>query len=340
MTAGELRHYPKKEIIMSFEIKQATRQGVKPLIGLYGRSGSGKTMTGLLIARGLVGPSGRIALIDSESGRGSLFADIIPGGYGVIEIEPPFSPERYQAAFEAAESQADVVLIDSLSHEHAGEGGVLDMQEAELQRMASDDWKKREACKMAAWIKPKMAHKKFVQRILRSKCPLICCLRGEEKTHITKDEGKTRVVTDEFSSPIFDQRFLFELLVNFETIQRNGKGGYVIPRKITHPAIESLIPGEHEQLGVKFGEKLAAWSKGTATVGAAKPPAKPSQTREQVALKKELWDMLKDKHHGEASELEQYLIDEGFIADTEKLSELDAARLEIVIKKVRTKLNR
>ena len=32
--------------------------------------------------------------------------------------------------------------------------------------MAGDDWKKREACKMAAWIKPKMAHKQMVQRLL------------------------------------------------------------------------------------------------------------------------------------------------------------------------------
>jgi hypothetical protein len=32
---------------------------------------------------------------------------------------------------------------------------------------------------MASWIKPKSLHKKFVQRLLRVKMPLIACLRGE-----------------------------------------------------------------------------------------------------------------------------------------------------------------
>ena len=62
---------------MGFEIKPATRSGVIPLVSVYGSSGGGKTMSALLLMRGIVGPKGRITLVDSESGRGSLFADII-----------------------------------------------------------------------------------------------------------------------------------------------------------------------------------------------------------------------------------------------------------------------
>lgn len=310
---------------MSFEIKQATRQTVKPLIGFYGKSGSGKTMSALLVARGLAGPSGKVTLIDSEGGRGSLFADIIPGGYQVIEIEPPFSPMRYQEAYEMAEGQGDVVVVDSLSHEHAGEGGVLDMQEAELTRMAGDDWKKREACKMASWIKPKTAHKKFIQRLLRGKCALICCLRGEEKTHIIKEDGgKSRVITDPFSSPIFDHRFLFELLVNFETIERNGKGGYVIPRKTTHPAIEPLLPRENEQIGVRHGEAIAAW----AAVGKTSAP----QVLPGDALKARIREVAKERFHGSLKELQQHCWDEGIMdPDHESLADLPAVRLTYVL---------
>ena len=105
---------------MSFEIKPATRQGVKPLVGFYGRSGSGKTMSALLFARGLVGHKGRLVLVDSENGRGSLFADIIPGGYSVIDLDAPFTPERYQDAIASAETSADCVVVDSLSHEWSG----------------------------------------------------------------------------------------------------------------------------------------------------------------------------------------------------------------------------
>lgn len=312
-----------------FEIRHATREGVKLLIGLYGRSGSGKSMTALLIARGIAGPKGRVCLIDSESGRGSIFADVIPGGYQVIDIEPPFSPDRYREAFEVAEANADVVIIDSMSHAHAGEGGVLDMQEAELDRMAGDNYQKREACKMASWIAPKKSHKKFIGRILRSKCALICCLRGEEKTHMVKDErGKQKVVTDEFSSPIFDPRFLFELLVNFETICKNGEGGYAIARKITHPAIRPLIPGENEQLGIHFGEAIARWAESPGGKPSAAPADKPK------APKARLWAWAQSKGYTDPAAFESWLISESIISESETLAGLTPARIEEVLERL------
>lgn len=317
-----------------FQIKKATRQGVKPLIGMYGKSGSGKTYSALLLARGLAGSSGRVVLVDSESGRGSIFADMIPGGYSVIDIEPPFSPERYQQAIEQAEANADVVVVDSLSHSWQGEGGVIDMQDAELDRMAGDDWKKREACKMAAWIKPKLAHKKFIQRLLRLKCALICCLRGEEKTHVAKDaQGKNRVVTDEFSSPLFDPRFIFELLVNFETIAIDGQGGYTIPRKITHPQIAPLLPRSDEQIGIKHGEAIAKWC--------AAPSGGKAVVPDELKLKRELWQLTQSIHVGSKESLTQWLIDESLISDTETLDDYSTVeRLTGLIAKVKGKLEK
>lgn len=317
---------------MSFEIKPATRVGVQPLVGMFGKSGSGKTMSALLFARGLAGPNGRVTLIDSESGRGRLFADIIPGGYGYIEIEPPFSPERYQQAFEVAEAASEVVVIDSLSHEHNGEGGVLDMQEAELDRMAGDNWQKREACKMAAWIKPKFAHKKFIQRILRCKVAMICCLRGEEKTHIQKNGGKNTVITDEFSSPIFDPRFIFELLVNFETVAHDGRGGFVIPRKITHPAIEPLLPRENEQIGIAHGEAMARWAANPGKAAGPQTKAAPSGTQ---ALKRALCDAVFQRAGKKPAEVEAWLSGEGIIGDMELLKEMTDERIKEITEKVK-----
>ena len=91
------------------EIKQATRQGVKALVGLYGKSGGGKTLTGLFLARGLAGAKGRVTLIDTESGRGSIFADIVPGGYQVIEVDAPFSPDAYTQAIRLAPQWVEAV---------------------------------------------------------------------------------------------------------------------------------------------------------------------------------------------------------------------------------------
>ena len=316
------------------EIKQATRQGVKALVGLYGKSGGGKTLTGLFLARGLAGPKGRITLVDTESGRGSIFADIVPGGYQVIEVDAPFSPDAYTAAIELAEKNSDVIVVDSMSHEWSGEGGVLDWQDAELDRMAGDNYSKREACKMAAWIKPKQAHKKFIMRLLRLRCPLICCLRGEEKTHIVKGQNgeKNKVITDEFSSPLFDPRFIFEMLLNFETVAHDGVGGYVIPRKITHPSIAPLLPKDGQQISVATGEALAKWC---AAPGAA--PVSSTAIDPKDTLKRELWALSKEKHGGDKAKLQSWVSDE--LGIDVLLETMDASGLAEVLAAARKKLN-
>ncbi len=328
---------------MSFSIKPATRSGVIPLVGAFGPSGSGKTMSALLLMRGIVGPKGRITLIDSESGRGSLFADVIPGGYSVLDLDAPFSPDRYFEAFDVAEKSSDGIVIDSLTHAHNGEGGMLDIQEAELTRMAGENnYSKREACKLASWIPAKMQIKRFIGRILRSKVPLVCCLRGEPKTHMVKDDnGKNKVITDQFSTPIFDSKFIYELLLNFETYSKNGQGGYVIPRKITHPSLATLVPKENEQVSIRHGEALAAWCAGTPT---AKPSTdsvghKTKPTADPLAiLKRQLWNMTEVFHCGSAKALGQWLHDELFIQDDEGLETLTEKRLSAVIEAINHKL--
>lgn len=320
-----------------FNIKPATRSGVIPLIGAFGPSGTGKTMSALLLMRGLVGPEGRITLIDSEAGRGSLFADVIPGGYSVLDLDAPFSPDRYFEAFDVAEKSSDGIVIDSLTHAHNGEGGMLDIQEAELTRMAGENnYSKREACKLASWIPAKMQIKRFIGRILRSKVPLICCLRAEPKTHMVKDDsGKNKVITDQFSTPIFDSKFIYELLLNFETYSKNGQGGYVIPRKITHPSLAALVPKENEQIGVKHGIALAEWCAGGSTAPVVKESLTTPKTDPKTAeLKRKLWSMTKVYHMESIDKLNQWLIDEQFISDDQRVADLTADQLSVTIGRV------
>ncbi len=326
---------------MSFTIHQATREKVKPLVGFYSRSGAGKTHSALLMMRGLVGPKGRIAAIDTESGRMSIFADVIPGGYQVIDLEPPFTADRYWEALEVAQANADGIVIDSFSHVWAGEGGLLDQHEAELERMAGQDWKRREQVKMAAWLRPKVAHKRLVERILRIKHPLIVCMRGEEKTHIDKgSDGKTQVHTDKFCSPIGDPRFIFELLIHAECLAKENEqghmvGGYLRLTKVSRTEIIPLLPGPNEQVGVKHGEQLAAWCAGTPTAKPAIAPKTESKTDSSTAaLKRKLWEMTGAYHMGSKEKLNQFLIDENFIADDQTVGGLTADQLSVTIGKV------
>ncbi len=187
-----------------FQFHKAIRQQIRLLIGLSGGTGSGKTFSAMRIAKGLAGEK-RFCVIDTENGRASLYAppDDQPAvnhpgtfDFDVIELHAPFTPDRYLQAIEAAERAGfPVIVVDSASHEWAGDGGILDMQEDELYRMAKDDYGKREACKMASWVKPKMSHKAMVTRLLQLKAHVILCFRAEPKVEMSKDDrGKTVVI--------------------------------------------------------------------------------------------------------------------------------------------------
>src|SRR5689334_21842194 len=111
-----------------YQLRPAKRSEAKPLIGIYAESGCGKTYSSLLLARGFVGPTGKIVMIETEGGRGEAFADLIEGGYSVIPIRESFSPKDYGEAISAAEqAKPAALIIDSASHEWEGSGGVLSM---------------------------------------------------------------------------------------------------------------------------------------------------------------------------------------------------------------------
>ena len=324
------------------EIEEATREGVIPLIGVYGKSGSGKTHSALLLARGIAGNKA-IAIIDTESKRSGVLVGLIPGGFKRINMEPPFTPDKYINAIGMLETHSiGAAVIDSMTHEWSGEGGILEWQDNELDRMAGTDWQKREACKMSAWIKPKMAHKALVKRILRAKIPLVCCLRADEKTHIDQKKGeKTRVVTDDFTTPDFDKKFVFEMLVNLETQLVDGKPGCVVVRKWSHADLLKCLPGPGQQLGVEHGAAIARWCAGTGGVPTTGQPAAASKKKvnaEEFVAKRELWSATESIHGGSAGALEQWLWDEALLADDKTLADIDEAGLRAITRKAREKL--
>lgn len=299
-------------------LQPAVRSSVKPLVGFFGLSGGGKTLTALLLARGLAGSTGKINVIDTENKRASLFADIVPGGYNVLNLEPPFTPDRYAEAFEVCEKDSSVIVVDSLSHEWEGEGGVLDMQEDEFQRMGA-----RESVKMASWIKPKMAHKRLIQKMLRSPVPVIFCLRAVLKTVMGKDSnGKTTVSTSEWPEPIYDPRFIFELLIHAEVYQKEGRGGFLRITKLSREETRQCLPGSDRQLSVEHGESLARWCTG----------GKPRPTTDDP--KRILWKITQPYHLGDKDKLQQWLVDQGLLSDTEVLSEITSQRIQEVITRI------
>src|SRR3990167_11037944 len=103
------------------KIQKAKRFKTKLRLGLAGPAGSGKTMSALKLARGLVGEKGKIILIDTENGSGNLYADLFD--YDIITIAGNYAPKYYTEAIEASEKAGyDVIIIDSLTHAWTGIG--------------------------------------------------------------------------------------------------------------------------------------------------------------------------------------------------------------------------
>ncbi len=295
-----------------FEIKKATRVGVKPLIVPYSESGCGKTMSSLLLARGLAGPNGRIVLGDSESRRGSLYADVIPGGYETFDLTQPFSPARYIEAIDMIEaSGADVGILDSGSHEWEGPGGVLDL--------AGDNEQKSGKSGLHNWKGPKLEHAKFVQRLLRTKIPFIVCLRAKYKSRQTKDEkGKTVIIKDEITSPIQAEDFIFEATCHFEILHDH----LIRLTKCSHPSLRGCFP-ETGPIEIRHGELLAQWCNAPGTVPTQQPVGDIKE------LKAKLWNLLLP-HRGEAKDwtvAQAWMEKNAIIAVGEKVRDFDAPKL-------------
>jgi hypothetical protein len=207
-----------------FTFRKAIRENVSLLIGLAGASGSGKSYSAMRLATGIAGDR-PFAVIDTEAGRAKHYADQFNFDHG--DLMPPFRPDAYADAIAAADKAGyPVIVVDSMTHVWSGDGGVLDWQEEELTRMAGDDWRKREAVKMAAWIKPKMAHKHMVAKLLQVRAHLILCFRAEEKVDIIKepDENgkmKTKIVPKKSPvgadgwMPICEKNLPYELTASF-----------------------------------------------------------------------------------------------------------------------------
>lgn len=257
---------------MSFQFRPAVREGVGLLIGLAGASGSGKTFSALELAAGLAGDQ-PFALVDTEAGRALHYADQYR--FDHADLAPPFTPERYGEAVKAADTAGyKVIVVDSFSHEHAGEGGLLDWHETELQRMAGDDWKKREAMTFSAWIKPKAAHKRLVSQLLQSRAHLIVCLRAEEKIEIVKEKdenGRLRTVVRPKKSligadgwvPICEKTLPYELTISF-LLTPAAPG---VPRPLKLQAQHAPFFPDGATITRAAGASLAEWAS-----GGAKPP--------------------------------------------------------------------
>ena len=227
-------------------------------VSLTGGTNSGKTYSALRLARGIAGPTGKIAVLDTEGGRTLHLKDAF--AFDANVMQPPFRPERFSDAARAAEEAGYAALvIDSFSMEWVGIGGVLDWQAAELQRMAGDDYRKQERMKMASWIKPKTAHKAMVYALLQRRIPIIFSIRGEE----TVKPGEAGEKPTKILKSVCNSQFPYEVTVSFRLeAERKGYVDLSDPRSWKMEGAHEAIFKHGDRISEEHGAALAAWARG------------------------------------------------------------------------------
>ena len=240
----------------TFEAKPAVRTSVPSLVSLFGPSGSGKTYSALRLAKGMqeiVG--GEIYGIDTEAKRMLHYADEFD--FKHLPFIAPFSPLDYLAAIEyCVEQGAKTIIVDSMSHEHEGPGGVLEWHDAEM----DGDFKKS----MLAWAKPKAARRRLLNTVIQLGCNLLLCFRAKEKLElVTGKEPKKRGWM-----PIGGEEFVYDMTLS--ALLYPVSGG--IPTwKPTLPGERQMVklPNylepifvENKPLDESIGRSLAEWAGG------------------------------------------------------------------------------
>lgn len=186
-------------MVMTFG--KARREQVKIRVSISGPAGSGKTMSSLLLAYGLVKAENpnlsdaeiwdKICIIDTESGSGSLYVGQQVGAtrigeYNTIALTAPFEPAVFVDAIHMAEEHnMSVIIIDSLSHAWAGAGGALD-QQGKIADRSGNSW--------SAWRTITPQHNKLVDAMLQSTAHVIACMRAKmEYQQVVGDNGKKQI---------------------------------------------------------------------------------------------------------------------------------------------------
>ena len=233
---------------MTFEIRKAQRQGARLLLQLSGVSGSGKTYTALQLAYGLAGKNAeKVVLIDTENRRGSLYADCLPQPFNILDFYAPFSPARYIEAIDAAcNAGAEVIVIDSVTHEWESEGGC--------------EWIANQT-RFPDWKRAKAEHKRFMTYMLQCPAHVIACTRAREKVDFSDPKNPRPLGVQ----PIQEKNFSYEATVSLMMWDQGRRRDV-----LKCPAdLQGVLGRPDGYVGIEQGLALRQWVDGGAKVDPA-----------------------------------------------------------------------
>ena len=225
--------------------QKAERKQVKFKGAITGPSGAGKTFSALLIARGL---GEKIAVIDTENGSASLYAKMKEGPlagveFDTMDMDPPYAVSRFIDAIKFAEKKFDVLVIDSASHEWAGEGGLLAKKEALDSRPGSNSY--------TNWAGISKEHEQFKSAIVNADIHIICTMRSKQDYVVEPNEKGKQAPRKVGMAPIQRDGMEYE----FTTVFDLGMDHHAVVSKDR----TSLFDGLVFKPSIKTGERIRNW---------------------------------------------------------------------------------
>ncbi len=241
---------------MTISIRKAKRSATKLRILLTSPSGGGKTFGGLLLAKGL---GGKTVVIDTEEGSSDLYDELHE--FDVIDLKPPFTPERYIEAISGAEAAGyEVIVIDSVTHCWSGKGGCLELvDDIAKAQFRGNTWS------AFSVITPRW--RAFVDAILRSSAHVICTGRSKTETAQVEDHGRKKVTKLGMKLEARDG-----LEYEFTTVLDLVHDGHYATVSKDRTGI---FGGDPKPITVDTGRRLAEWLAGGEAVK-AEPAVKPA----------------------------------------------------------------
>lgn len=264
---------------MNYHAVPATRAEEPFLVGVIGPPGGGKTLSSLLLAKGMQSVrGGDIVVLDSEGGRSRKYNELVP--FKIVELPTTARSDVFLDAINAQlASKPAAIIVDSMSDEH---DAYLAWHDEMVPKSGGNEW--------AAWAKPAAARKKLIAGILKIKTPLIFTFRAREKT---KQDGKKIInIGWQPVAPLevvhtLDLACLLPPRADGMPVWKSDKIGEDFVLKLPNYLKPFVTDGK--PLCEEMGAAFATWAKGGSTTPAQSPPTSSAGVVDDITSAE--WDL-------------------------------------------------
>jgi len=235
--------------------QRAKREKLKLVMGLIAPSGAGKTLGALMTAYGMMSKAypeldefdvwGKIGVVDTEHERSKVYVDREFGDFKVGEfwwegVKAPFTVDAYNRAIQSLKKEGvEVVIIDSLSHAWAGEGGILE-QHGQMSGNSFQNWGK---------LAPETST--LVRHLTANNVHIISTLRTKQEYVVeTNEQGKAvprKVGLKPVQKDDMEYEFMINLSIDMSHVAEATKDN------------SGLFEGQRFKITPEVGEKLYEW---------------------------------------------------------------------------------